>query len=360
VDQYTLGWSSEWDHYLNTCSLEAIVRITARHKNQYRALTANGQQLNCHLSGKLLHQSMLDSDLPAVGDWCVVGELHADASNERAATIHQVLPRRSKLSRKMAGATSDEQVLAANIDYVFVVTSVNHDFNINRLQRYVLLATYGRTKPLIVLSKIDVLNSPVTPYVDQLSCAFPGVPCIVTSSVSLSGLDDIRQLLAAGKTAVFVGSSGVGKSTLVNALLGGGVQKTAALRENIEKGRHTTSSSGLFFTPAGGMIIDTPGLREVQVLADDQGLAAAYPTVGELALDCKFRDCSHAAEPGCAVLSAAADGELPASDFAAYTKLVRETAYNNRKVDQRLYNEERRRWKRITIDYRRRKNSEGR
>ncbi len=360
MDQYTLGWSDQWDHCLNTRSLESIVRITARHKNQYRALTSTGQHLNCHVSGKLLYGSLLGSALPAVGDWCVVSELHVDASNERAATIYEVLQRRSRLSRRIAGETRDEQVLAANIDYVFVVTTCNQDFNINRLQRYVLLAKYGRAKPVIVLSKIDVLDTPATLLVDELKCAFPGVPCIETSAVTVAGLDDIRQLLAVGKTAVFVGSSGVGKSTLVNALLGTIVQKTAALRERIEKGKHTTSSSGLFFVPEGGMIIDTPGLREVQVLADAEGIAKAYPTVGELASACRFSDCTHASEPGCAVLAAAAEGELSASDFTVFTRLVREAAYNNRKIDQRLYNEERRRWKRITIDNRRRKNAEER
>lgn len=358
MDLYSLGWSDDWDRYLSTCSIESIVRITARHKNQYRALTVSGHRLNCRVPGKLLHESLLGSALPAVGDWCVVSESHMDAGNERAAIIHEVLPRRSRLSRRIAGEATDEQVLAANIDLVFVVTSANHDFNINRLQRYVLLANYGRANPIIVLSKVDVLDSPCARFVNELNCAFPAVPCIVTNAVTFTGLDEIRQLLTAGRTAVFVGSSGVGKSTLVNALLGNPIQKTAALRRRIEKGKHTTSSSGLFFVPRGGMIIDTPGLREVQVLADDEGLARAYPTVGELAAQCRFRDCSHASEPGCAVLAAAAEGELSAADFTAYNRLVRETAYNNRKLDQRLYNEERRRWKRITLDNRRRKNSE--
>jgi ribosome biogenesis GTPase / thiamine phosphate phosphatase len=355
VDQYALGWSEVWDHHLEKFSIESVVRIVARHKNSYRALGVDGKTWNCQLSGRMVYRAELGQMLPAVGDWCALGASFLDESNELAALVETIFERRSQLARMVAGIETDTQVLAANVDLVFIVTSMNKEFNINRLRRYVLIAEYGGVQPLIVLSKSDLAEN-IDDIHAELDEAFPHVPYITTSSVNQSGIDDINARLVAGKTAVFVGSSGVGKSTLLNTLLSQDIQKTREIRGNDHHGRHTTSSAGLFFLPSGGMIIDTPGLREVQVLGTEEQLNHVMPSVSEFAAQCRFRDCSHSNEPGCAVVDAVEQGELEESEFDSYLKLEREVAYGRRKLDQKLANAERKKWKKIAIDNRKRKN----
>lgn len=355
MDQYALGWSEVWDHHLENYSVESVVRIVARHKNSYRALGMDGKNWNCQLSGRMVHEAELGQMLPAVGDWCALGASFLNESNELAALVETVFERRSQLARMVAGLETDTQILAANVDFVFIVTSMNKEFNINRLRRYVLIAEYGGVQPIIVLSKSDLAEN-IADVHSELQSAFPQVPFMTTSSVYRSGLDDINARLVTGKTAVFVGSSGVGKSTLVNTLLSQEIQKTRDIRGNDDHGRHTTSSAGLFFMPSGGMIIDTPGLREVQILGTEEQLNQMMPSVSEFAAQCKFHDCSHSNEPGCAVVEALEQGDLEESEFNSYLKLEREVAYGRRKLDQKLANAERKKWKKIAIDNRKRKN----
>jgi ribosome biogenesis GTPase len=356
VDIYALGWSSAWDYVLERVPVDSLVRIIARHKGSYRGMRVSGAEINCYSSGRSLHRVTLQSEFPAVGDWCVIGENFVDETNSMAAVIKEILPRRSKLSRMVAGDETDEQILAANVDLVLIVTSVNTDFSINRLRRYALLAQHGQAQSVIVLSKTDLSGGKEWEVLEEIQNTFPEFQCVMTSCVDQTGVERIRGLVAEGRTAVFVGSSGVGKSTLVNMILSNKVQKTGGVREQDEKGRHTTSGSNLFFTSSGGIIIDTPGLREVQLLADEDDLESLIPDVHALSLQCKFADCTHAGEPGCAICEALAAGDISDSEVAAYLKMQRELNFGRRRLDQKLASEERKKWKKIAVQNRQRKN----
>lgn len=357
MNKFELGWNSALDRVLPDADAEHLVRIIEKHKSSFRGLTITGESINCYLRGKLL-QNGGSADLPVVGDWCVTGNSFVDESNERAATIESLVPRWSKLSRLGAGTETAEQILAANIDFVFVVTAANADFSINRMRRYVLLARAGNTQPVLVISKVDLLTeNELTALIDQVHEAFPDLPYACTSSIAGAGLDVITSTLSVGQTGVFIGSSGVGKSTLVNSLIETAAQKITATRERDDKGRHTTSAAGLFVLASGGMIIDTAGLREVQILADTNDLQAMNPSIQALAALCKFADCEHQQEPGCAVQQALDEGSLGQAEFDSYLRLQRELIFNRRKLDERLDQEVRRKWKRIAMDSRRRKQS---
>lgn len=353
MDRNSLGWSPSWDQHAERFDNESLVRITARHKGFCQGITATGSRLNCHLSGKMSHEAFTSAQLPAVGDWCVVGVPYLDESNSLAAIVRQLLPRKSVIARMVAGIDADQQVLAANVDYAFLVTSANKNFSINRLRRYMILANHGGVFPIVVLSKIDLAEGGTEwNFVDEVRSAFPEVSIVLTSAMSSTGVDRLRSIPGAGQTAVFLGSSGVGKSTLVNLLLGQDVQSTGAIRENDAKGRHTTSGAGLFFMPNGGMIIDTPGLREVQVQGDEDVLNRLLPSFSELAATCKFGNCGHGSEPGCQVQAALANETLSQDELDNYIKLNRELAYARRKLDRRAAIQERTRWKKIAVQQR--------
>lgn len=353
MDRFDLGWNTALDPLLEKFQLDRFVRITEKHKTAYRAITTNGAPITCYLPGRLLH-NQISSELPAVGDWCIIGEHFLDESNNPAATITEVVPRYSKVSRMSAGTDSAEQLLAANVDFVFIVTSLNRDLNLNRIQRFVLLSKSGNTSPVILLSKADLCEqSEIDGALEAVQKSFPELLCLPVSSTTKSGLDELYRILLPGQTAVFIGSSGVGKSTLVNTLLEQEIQATHVLRNN-EKGRHTTTHSGLFHLPNGAMLIDTPGLREVQVLGELEDLNETVPEISEFAENCKFADCTHKHEPGCAVLSALEDGSLSEHQYSGYIQLEREIAYARRKLDARAQSAERRKWKQITMDARRR------
>lgn len=357
-----LGWSAQWESYLgnslgDSLRSEHLVRIIVKHRNLMKAISAQGVQINCYLSGKMQFLAEASAELPSVGDWCVIAPPFVDETNSPAAIIQEVLPRYSKISRMGAGL-GYEQVLAANVDYAFIVTSANRDFNVRRLQRYVLLARNGETTPVIVLSKADLTEN-VDSFVEQVQSVLDGVDVVCTSCVNGDGLSSLLTYLLPGKTGVFIGSSGVGKSTLVNVLLGQEVQKTQEIREDDSRGKHTTSFGGLFFLKEGGMVIDTAGLREVSVLGEDENLEETFPRITQLAGQCKFRDCSHASEPSCAIKRALSDGELATSEWENYLKLQREMAFARRKIDRAAASAEKQKWKRIAKDLRRKNKERG-
>ena len=303
-------------------------RVVAEHRSNYRVQTAVAPAAAC-LAGKLRHRAGCHADLPAVGDWVAV---QSPAGNGDLV-IHDVLPRRSKFSRKVAGERTDEQVVAANVDYVWIVTALDADFNLRRIERYLTLAWDSGASPVIVLNKADLAAGAESKRweVESLS---PATPVHAISSLTGEGLGDLAGYLQNHATVALLGSSGVGKSTLINALAGTILQETGSLRED-GKGRHTTTGRQLIRLPGGGLIVDTPGMRELQLWDAGAGLADTFSDIDDLAAACRFSDCQHAEEPGCAVTAAVQQGLLPPERLASYQKLQRELAHLDRKQDAR-------------------------
>ena len=313
-------------------------RVGAQHRGVYILFTELGE-LRGDIAGRLEHHATGAGDLPAVGDWVAA----AARPQEGAATIQHVLPRKTKFSRKVALNAAEEQVLAANVDTVFLLMSLNEDFNLRRLERYITMAWESGAQPVVVLTKTDLDPGYAQKVLDVEAIAF-GVPVHAISSLTGDGLDLVRAHLGPGKTIALLGSSGVGKSTLVNTLAGQELLATQAIREDDGEGRHTTTHRQLVLLPQGGLVLDTPGMRELQLWESADGLSETFGDVEELALRCRFNDCSHMTEPGCAIQAALDDGTLEPERWASYTKLQRELAHLERRLDKRLQAEERKRW----------------
>lgn len=321
----SLGWSKEFN--FDAQEQESLARVIAINRSHLRAITLNGE-INIHHSDISKHA--------AVGDWVVTNPFFVDEQGEVAALIKELVPRKSKFSRASAGDRLKEQVIAANVDTVFVVTSINQDFNLNRLKRYLLLIKKGLAKPVIILSKVD-LNSLYEEFIKNFKEKLDeDVLVQPLSLISDIGVKEIKKLIPEGETSVFVGSSGVGKSSLVNSLLGEEKQVVGEIRGFDDKGRHTTTTRQMFFIPSGGMIIDTPGVRDVSVFGDEGFLSDKFEDVEELILKCKFSDCNHKNEPGCAINKALKTDELMQERWIKYQKLINEkpevnTSYKSRK-----------------------------
>jgi ribosome biogenesis GTPase len=290
------------------------------------------------LSGKLLG-SLTKAERPVVGDWVAVID-----GNDRAS-IQRVLERRSTLLRRAAGTLAEPQVISVNVDVFFVVTAVNRDFNERRLERYVTAVWNSGAEPVVVLNKVD-LESDLDEMLEAIDRAAIGVPVVRASAATGEGVDELRAYIAPGKTVGFIGSSGVGKSSLTNRLLGREVQAVGGLRGD-ERGRHTTTARQLVELPGGGVLIDTPGMRELGLLDDIGGVETSFADIAAFAERCRFRDCAHESEPGCAVLAAVESGELPADRLASYRKLLAEVAAAERKRDPVLAGRTKARWKEI-------------
>jgi ribosome biogenesis GTPase len=325
----------------------APARVTQEHKGMYVLLTEHGE-VRGSISGKMNFEAFAREDYPAVGDW-VMSDVR---ETEGTATIHAVLPRTSKFSRKIAGMTTEEQIIATNIDTVFLVNAMNKDLNVRRIERYLLLAWESGANPVIVLSKSDLCEN-VHERVNEVETVAMGVPVLVISSQTGEGVEELSPYLEEGKTVALLGSSGAGKSTLVNRLYGEEIQKVKEIRDGDDKGKHTTTHRELFLLPNGGLLIDTPGMREIQLWNANDGLSESFQDVEAYADVCKFRDCQHDGEPGCAVEAAIENGDLTNERFASYQKLQRELAYLERKNDQKAKLEEKAKWKKITKSMRR-------
>ncbi|MFP7169825.1 ribosome small subunit-dependent GTPase A [Terribacillus halophilus] len=314
-------------------------RVVSEHKHMYRVLDDRGELL-ATLSGKFRQKG----EFPAVGDWVLIDARH----EEGKATIRALLPRKSKFSRNEAGAVTKEQIVAANIDYIYLVMALNQDYNLRRLERYLLAAYDSGALPVIILSKGD-LCSDVEGRLLEVEAIAPGVDVYVTSAIDGRGVDAIGNQLAAGVTAAFLGSSGAGKSTLVNMLYGKEVQLAGDIREDDGKGRHTTTHRELIRIPGGGMIIDTPGMRELQLWNQQHaGMSAAFADIEELANGCRFRDCTHQKEPGCRVQEAMDSGGLEAERLQSYFKLQRELRYFDRKTSAKAQLEQGKQFKQLS------------
>jgi ribosome biogenesis GTPase len=297
------------------------------------SLYTEAGEVEAELSGRFRHSG---AAWPVAGDWVLFRERMIDA----------VLPRRTQFTRKQAGGKTVAQVLAANVDVVFLVTGLDHNFNLRRIERGLVLAHESGAAPVIVLNKADLCADLAGTVVAAQSVA-PGVPVIATSGLAGEGLAEISRLMRPGQTAVLIGSSGVGKSTLINAFLGRERQRVESVREADSRGRHTTTHRELILLPDGWLIMDMPGLRELQLWAGEEGIDRTFEEIGELAGRCRFRDCRHEGEPGCAVAAALEDETLDPARFRNFTKMRREVEHLEREQNTLARLEEKRRWKRI-------------
>jgi ribosome biogenesis GTPase len=328
IDLGALGWEAEFAAELEPPELPG--RVAVQHRGEYVVLTELGE-LRARLPGRLLHSGVA----AAVGDWVALEE----------STIVRVLPRRTALVRQAAGRETQAQVLAANVDVAFVVTSLGPDLEPRRLERYLTLVWESGATPVIVLTKAD-LHPDAAEQALAVEAVAIGVPVHVVSAVTGEGCDELEQYLQPGATVVLLGSSGVGKSTLVNRFAGVEVLRTQPVREDDGKGRHTTTHRELILLPRGGVLIDTPGLRELQLWeTSDTAFGDAFADVEELAADCRFADCGHLHEPGCAVLAAVDDGRLPLDRLRSWRKLQRELLQIAMRHDVLLRKREGRKWR---------------
>lgn len=303
-------------------------RVAAEHRGGYEVWSAVGEG-PARLAGRLVRQ-LEDDVAPGVGDWVT---LEAPPAPDRTSIIDGVLARRTALVRGAAGRRSRAQTVAANVDLVFIVNGLDDDYNLHRIERYLARVWAGGAEPVIVLNKADLCDE-VGARVRETERACPGVPVLVVSALRADGLDTLRERLVEGLTAAFVGSSGTGKSTLINALLGETRLPTHEVRTGDSRGRHTTTHRQLVLLPRGGLLIDTPGLRELQLL-DEEGLATVFADIEELAAHCRFRDCTHRSEPGCAVRDATTAGDLAPERLAHYFKLEAEARSYEVRHDER-------------------------
>lgn len=304
-------------------------RVIEEHRNLYKIITESGKVVG-QVSGKIQYEAVNRIDYPAVGDWVVLDRVEDKEGN---AIINGVLSRRSKFSRKIAGRTNEEQIIAANVNILFICMALNHDFNLQRLERYTSLAWNSGAMPVVILTKSDLCSDVDEKIADVMDTA-PGVDVYAVSAINELGLEQVETYIEFGKTVSFVGSSGVGKSTLINHLLGFESQDTAGIR-NDDKGRHTTTYRELVLAPNGGILIDTPGMREIHLLDDTDGIESSFADIEELARNCKFSDCKHINEPNCAVIEAIENGELSERRFQNYLKLKKEAAFMERKLSQK-------------------------
>jgi ribosome biogenesis GTPase len=330
-----LGWNPYFAAMWSDLVQEAgwlPARVVSQHRSLWRIGGDFGPGKDSEIwaapSGKLRELASAGGDWPAVGDW-VAAEL---AAGELRGAMHSVLPRRSKFVRKLPGKVVEQQVIAANVDTAFLVAAFDGDFNVRRIERYVAQCWEFGVRPVIVLNKVDSgVDAPARiAEVERIAGAIPVLPL---SGRTGEGMDALAPFLGAGQTVVLLGSSGVGKSTLVNRLTGSDAQATHPVRESDSKGRHTTTSRELLILPGGALVIDTPGLRELQLWDASEGITEAFADIETLAAECRFRDCRHENEPGCAVLAAIASGALDLARLENRRKLEREQGFVQRKID---------------------------
>ena len=299
----------------------SVARIIAEHKEAYRVKNTDGEYL-AKITGKQMYNALSREDYPAVGDWVAITDL-----GEKQAVIDQILPRKTIIKRKASGK-NDIQVIAANIDVAFVIESVDRDYNLNRFERYFAIVKDGGIIPAIILNKIDLIfNEELESRIDQIKNRFGDIDFITTSTVTNEGLDALKAYIAKGKTYCFLGSSGVGKSSLINKLIGKDVIKTSEISTSTDRGRHTTTSREMYFLENGAAVIDNPGMREVGMTEVGDGINGLFDEITSLAQNCKYVDCTHIHEPGCAVLSAIKSGQLDEDKYNNYLDLKKEAKY---------------------------------
>jgi len=331
MDLLHLGWSDFFAQQFEEYAQRELVpaRIAAQHRELYRACGEQGE-LVASVSGSLRSEARGPQDFPVVGDWVAV----RPRPRERGATIHAVLRRRTQFSRKVAGRVTAEQVAAANLDTVFLMMGLDGDFNLRRLERYLMTAYESGAVPVVVLNKSDLCDAgEMAGKLVAVEAVAPGVPVHAVSALTGNGIETLASFLGVGKTAALLGSSGVGKSALINRWLGRDALRTAPVREHDSRGRHTTTQRKLVLLPGGGMIMDTPGMRELQLWSAGDGATTAFADIADIATECRFHNCSHRAEPGCAVLRAVDEDRLDAGRLQSFHKTRAELAALERRQD---------------------------
>lgn len=327
-----LGYTSEFEQFRvdNKLTSFDVGRVVSEHRERYVVRTANGEY-ESEVLGNLRFTARTRADFPAVGDWVVLSVFDEDR-----ALIHSILPRKTTIERQAVGKQGEKQIIATNVDCAFIVQAVDRDFNLNRMERYLTLCHAANVRPILILNKIDLIDEETLAELRaQVTGRIPQVSILTISGEQGAGLETFEAQMQRGKTYCLLGSSGVGKSTLTNKLCGNPLLKTNAISVSTNKGRHVTSHRELVVLERGGILIDNPGLREVGVADSHQGLDATFDTILRLAAECKFKDCTHTSENGCAVVAAVDSGDLDKSFYNNYLKMGRENAHYESTLAQR-------------------------
>ncbi len=327
-----LGYTQDLEQYRKDNGLEdfGVGRVISEHKDRYEVKTST-HEFDAELIGNLRFTAESRYDFPAVGDWVAISEYE-----ENKALIHHVYPRHSTLERQAVGKSAQVQIIATNVDFGLIVQSVNRDFNINRLERYLTICHTSKVAPIIILSKIDLIDeAELQTLLTQIGQRIKDVPVVALSNQSQTGLNQIKKLIIKGKTYCLLGSSGVGKSTLINNLTGTAVMETGTISESVDRGKHVTSHRELIVLEGGGVLIDNPGMREVGITSTSEGLEATFDKILQLASDCRFKDCTHTNEKGCAILAAVERGEIDSDSYNNFRKMERERSHFETSVEDR-------------------------
>ncbi|MBY0412729.1 MAG: ribosome small subunit-dependent GTPase A [Bdellovibrionales bacterium] len=343
------GWDDFFQSQVLTLSSESLFigRVINEEKHLYRVQFGIDENISASVTGKMQFEAMGRVDYPAVGDWVLI---HKTSNNERA-TIRHILKRKTVLQRKKVGEVSEIQILATNIDYVFITTSMNDDLNLGRLERYLTFALDSKAIPVLILTKADLCPD-VEGAVSEVKERFPEVKVHAISVNNFSETAFFQDYLIEGKTAVIVGSSGVGKSTLGNYLIGENVIVTQVIRFDDDKGKHTTTARSMYKSFYGGLIVDTPGMRELQFSSHEEGMDNLFSDIEELKTRCRFSNCKHETEDDCAILEALENGQLLPARWKSYNKIQREVRHEMRKHNKWIMAEDRKVWKKRMVSNR--------
>lgn len=344
------GWDAEWEEVYRTMGIDMPPgRVTGQYGRFLKCFTIEGDIL-AEVSGRLSYQSETAADLPATGDWVLL--MMQEGTD--VGLIYDVLPRKSWLARRRTETRHEEQIIAANVDFLCIVSALDETLNLNIIERYMLLAAEGQAEALLLFNKMDLCDNPLE-IRESIEIRFPEVPAHYLSCCRGTGTSALKEVLQQQKTYAFVGPSGVGKSTIINTLLGEDRQKTGAVRTADGKGRHVTSSRELFLTPKGAILLDTPGLRELALTGEGDALDEVHSAISEAALHCRFNDCTHTVEQGCAVRKAVEGGDILTEQYENYLKMRRELQHLERKEKQAGSFDAKKRWKNISREIKRMK-----